>query len=82
MASAAKVSNGVIEDIRIVANGVAPYPVRFIAAEDAVRGQQVGDQAADQAGQIAIRGVNPLAHNGYKVTLLRNLVMRSVRGEA
>ena len=82
MASAAKVNNGVIEDIRIVANGVAPYPVRFIAAEDAVRGQQVGDQAADQAGQIAIRGVNPLAHNGYKVTLLRNLVMRSVRGEA
>jgi len=82
VASAAKVSNGVIEDIRIVANGVAPYPVRFIAAEDAVRGQQVGDQAADQAGQIAIRGVNPLAHNGYKVTLLRNLVMRSVRGEA
>ncbi|GIT67595.1 MAG: carbon-monoxide dehydrogenase medium subunit [Acidobacteriota bacterium] len=82
VASAAKVNNGVIEDIRIVANGVAPYPVRFIAAEDAVRGQQVGDQAADQAGQIAIRGVNPLAHNGYKVTLLRNLVMRSVRGEA
>ena len=82
IASAAKISNGVIEDIRIVANGVAPYPVRFIAAEDAVRGQQVGDQAADQAGQIAIRGVSPLAHNGYKVTLLRNLVTRSVRGEA
>ena len=82
MASAAKVNNGVIEDIRIVANGVAPYPVRFIAAEDAVRGQQIGEQAAEQAGQIAIRGVNPLAHNGYKVTLLRNLVTRSVRGEA
>tara|TARA_B100000809_G_scaffold263122_1_gene315632 strand:+ start:674 stop:1675 length:1002 start_codon:yes stop_codon:yes gene_type:complete len=82
IASAAKISNGVIEDIRIVANGVAPYPVRFIAAEDAMRGQQVGDQAADQAGQIAIRGVSPLAHNGYKVTLLRNLVKRSVRGEA
>ena len=47
-----------------------------------MRGQQVGDQAADQAGQIAIRGVNPLAHNGYKVALLRNLVTRSVRGEA
>ena len=31
VASAAKVNNGVIEDIRIVANGVAPYPVRFIA---------------------------------------------------
>ena len=82
VASAAKVSNGVIEDIRIVANGVAPYPVRFIAAEDAVRGQQVNEQTAAQAAEIAIRGVQPLAHNGYKVALLHNLVMRSVRGEA
>ena len=80
VASAAKISNGVIEDIRIVANGVAPYPVRFTAAEDAVRGQQVNEQTAQQAADIAIRGVTPLAHNGYKVALLRNLVKRSVRG--
>jgi len=81
VASAAKVNSGVIEDIRIVANGVAPYPVRFIAAEDAVRGQQVNEQTAVQAADIAIRGVTPLAHNGYKVTLLHNLVKRSIRGE-
>ena len=80
VASAARISNGTIEDIRIVANGVAPYPVRFIAAEDAVRGRQVNEETAMQAGDIAINGVRPLAHNGYKVTLLRNLVMRSVRG--
>ncbi|MCY3843049.1 MAG: FAD binding domain-containing protein, partial [Acidobacteria bacterium] len=80
VASAARIANGVIEDIRIVANGVAPYPVRFTAAEDAVRGQAVSDETADRAGEIAIRGVRPLAHNGYKVALLRNLVKRSVRG--
>ena len=80
VASAAKITDGVIEDIRIVANGVAPYPVRFIAAEDAVRGQAVSDETAERAGEIAIRGVRPLAHNGYKVALLRNLVKRSVRG--
>ena len=80
IASAAMVSNGAIEDIRIVANGVAPYPVRFIAAENAVRGQQVTEAAAARAGEIAINGVRTLAHNGYKVTLLRNLVARSVRG--
>ena len=82
VASAAKVNNGLIEDIRIVANGVAPYPVRFIAAEDAVRGQQVNEETATQAAEIAVRGVTPLAHNGYKVTLLHNLVKRSIRGEA
>ena len=80
VASAAKITGGVIEDIRIVANGVAPYPVRFTAAEDAVRGQAVSDETAERAGEIAIRGVRPLAHNGYKVALLRNLVKRSVRG--
>ena len=80
VASAARIANGVIEDIRIVANGVAPYPVRFTAAEDAVRGQAVSDETAERAGEIAIRGVRPLAHNGYKVALLRNLVKRSVRG--
>jgi xanthine dehydrogenase YagS FAD-binding subunit len=80
VASAARIANGVIEDIRIVANGVAPYPVRFTAAEDAVRGQSLSDETAERAAEIAIRGVRPLAHNGYKVALLRNLVKRSVRG--
>ena len=80
VASAAKISNGVVEDIRIVANGVAPYPVRFIAAEDAVRGRQVSQAVAMEAGEIAINGVRPLRHNAYKVTLLRNLVKRSVQG--
>ena len=74
VASAAKVSGGVIEDIRVVVNGMAPTPVRLTAVEDAVRGQQVTDQTAEQAGQLAIQGVRPLAHNGYKVSLLKNLV--------
>jgi len=80
VASAAKVTGGAIEDIRVVVNGMAPTPVRLTAVEDAVRGQQVTDQTAEQAGQIAIRGVKPLAHNGYKVSLLKNLVTRSIRG--
>jgi CO/xanthine dehydrogenase FAD-binding subunit len=40
----------------------------------------VSEQLAEEAGQIAIRGVKPLAHNGYKVPLLKNLVKRSIRG--
>ena len=79
VASAAKVTNGVIDDIRVVVNGMAPTPVRLTAVEDAVRGQAVSEQLAEEAGQIAIRGVKPLAHNGYKVPLLKNLVKRSIR---
>jgi xanthine dehydrogenase YagS FAD-binding subunit len=80
VATAAKVSGGVIEDIRVVVNGMAPTPRRLLAVEDAVRGQQVSDETAKRAGEVAIEGVKPLAHNGYKVPLLRNLVARSIRG--
>ena len=80
VASAARITNGVVEDIRIAVNGVAPTPLRLRAAEDAVRGRQLTDEVAAQAGEAAIGGVRPLAHNGYKVALLRNLVTRSVPG--
>lgn len=82
VATAAKVSNGVVGDLRVVANGIAPTPVRLTAVEDAVRGQAVTAETAARAGQVAIEGVTPLAHNGYKVPLLRNLVMRSIRAAA
>ncbi len=80
VASAARITNGVVEDIRIAVNGVAPTPLRLRAAEDAVRGRQLSGEVAAQAGEAAIGGVRPLAHNGYKVALLRNLVTRAVRG--
>ena len=80
VATAAKVSGGVIEDIRVVVNGMAPTPTRLPAVEDAVRGQAVSEETAERGGQMAIQGVKPLAHNGYKVSLLRNLVKRSIRG--
>jgi xanthine dehydrogenase YagS FAD-binding subunit len=80
VATALKVTNGVIEDVRVVANGIAPTPVRLTAVEDTVRGQAATAETAARAGQVAIQGVTPLAHNGYKVPLLRNLVMRSIRG--
>ena len=80
VATAAKVSGGVIEDIRVVVNGMAPTPTRLPAVEDAVRGQVVSEETAKLGGDRAVEGVKPLAHNGYKVALLRNLVKRSIRG--
>jgi len=79
VASAAHVSGGVVDDLRVVVNGMAPTPVRLTAVEAAVRNQVVTDELAEEAGQIAIRGVKPLVHNGYKVSLLKNLVTRSIR---
>ena len=75
-----RVTDGTIADIRVVVNGMAPTPVRLTAVEAAVRGQAVTEATADAAGEVAIRGVKPLAHNGYKVALLKNLVKRAIRG--
>jgi xanthine dehydrogenase YagS FAD-binding subunit len=80
VASAAKITNGTVEDIRITVNGVAPTPLRLRASEDVVRGQQLTEDVAKRAGEAAVQGVRPLAHNGFKVALLRNLVIRAVRG--
>ena len=80
IASAMRESNGIIEQARLVVNGVAPYPVRLTAVEDALRGQSVSEDLEERVGQIAIRGVEPLTHNGFKVSLMKNLVKRAVRG--
>jgi hypothetical protein len=34
------------------------------------------------AGDLAVQGAHVLAHNGYKVPLMRNLVKRALRAEA
>ena len=82
VASAVQVTDGRVVDIRIAVNGVAPTPLRMTAAEAVVRGESLTEAVIDGAGDAAIQGVRPLAHNQFKVSLLRNLVRRAVRGEA
>ena len=81
VATALRESGGVIQDARVVVNGVAPTPVRLTAVENAIRGQARNEQTATRAGDVSIQGVAPLTHNGFKVNLMRNLVKRSIRDE-
>ena len=80
IAAAMNVANGVIRDSRIVVNAVAARPRRLRAVEEAVRGKARDEGTATLAGELAIRGAQPLRHNAYKVTLTRNLVRRAIRG--
>jgi len=75
-------SGGAIQRIRLAVNGVAAHPVRLSAVEAAVVGKPRSEETAEMAGQLAIRGAQPLQYNGYKVPLLRNLVKRAIRGTA
>ncbi len=82
VASAMKVSGGTIQALRIVVGAVAATPVRLTAVEAAVAGKPRTLDTATMAGQLAVVGAQPLQHNGYKVPLMRNLVMRAIRGSA
>jgi len=82
VAAALKVANGTIQGSRIVVNAVAAHPMRLKSVEDAVAGKPRNEETAKMAGELAVQGAQPLAHNGYKIPLMRNLVKRAIRGEA
>jgi xanthine dehydrogenase YagS FAD-binding subunit len=82
VAAAVVTSGSAIERIRLVVNGVAAHPVRLTAVEAAVQGKPRNEETAELAGQLAVRGAQPLQYNGYKVPLMRNLVKRAIRGVA
>jgi xanthine dehydrogenase YagS FAD-binding subunit len=82
VASAMKQSGGTIASMRIAVGAVAATPFRLPAVEAFVAGKPRTEDTANRAGQLAIEGAEPLKHNAYKVPLMRNLVMRAVRGVA
>ncbi len=80
VASAMAVSGGRIARIRIAVNGAAARPLRLKAVEDAVVGKPPSAATGEMAGKLAIQGAVPLQFNVYKIPLMRNLVMRAIRG--
>ena len=82
VASAMKLSGGTIEALRLAVGAVAATPVRLTAVESAVVGRPRNQETAALARQLAAAGAVPLRHNGYKIPLMSNLVMRAIRGGA
>jgi xanthine dehydrogenase YagS FAD-binding subunit len=80
VASAMVLSGNNIERIRIAVNAVSPRPMRLKAVEDAVRGKPADASTGEMAGKLAVQGAVPLQFNAYKVSLMRNLVKRSIGG--
>ncbi len=79
IAAAMRVSNGMIDDIRIVAGGVECVPRRMTVVEDIVKGSAQDAETAALAGGAASRGATPLNFNHFKVPLLEKLVTRAIR---
>ncbi|MGH9199834.1 MAG: FAD binding domain-containing protein [Vicinamibacterales bacterium] len=80
IASASKVSGSTIQALSIAVGAVAATPVKLTAVEAAVAGKPRTRETAEMAGRLAVEGALALAHNGYKIPLMRNLVARAIRG--
>ena len=76
IAAAFKTSDGNITESRIVAGAVQTTPRRLTTVENAIQGRPKNQQTGESVMTLATEGARTLAHNGFKVPLLQNLVKR------
>ncbi|MER5883386.1 xanthine dehydrogenase family protein subunit M [Streptomyces sp. NPDC001941] len=74
LAAALDVRDGTVHDVRLALGAVASRPWRARAAEAALTGGPATAEAFAAAADAELAAARPLADNGYKITLLRNLV--------
>ena len=78
VAAAFKVSGGQIQDSRIVVGAVQTTPRRLTDVENAIRGSAKSAETAESVKDMTTTGARTLAHNGFKVPLMQNLVKRAI----
>ncbi|GAA3165921.1 xanthine dehydrogenase family protein subunit M [Streptomyces virens] len=75
VAAALDVSDGVVRDARLAFGAVASRPWRARAAERVLTGAPATAEYFAAAADAELAAARPLPDNGYKVTLMRNLVV-------
>jgi xanthine dehydrogenase YagS FAD-binding subunit len=73
---------GHVDHVRLVLGGVANVPLRVGAAEELLVGQQLTPALAATVAERFVAAAQPLAHNGYKVALARELARRALLAAA
>ena len=67
-----------VRDVRIGLGGVATVPWRASAAEDALRGRPLTEEAAGKAADAAFADAQPREHNAFKVELGKQTLVRAL----
>ncbi|MEV8313641.1 xanthine dehydrogenase family protein subunit M [Streptomyces sp. NPDC059900] len=75
IAAALDVQDGVVREVRLAFGAVASRPWRARAAEQALTGGPATAEAFAAAADAELAAAKALPDNGYKVTLMRNLVV-------
>lgn len=77
-AVAVDVDGGRVRDCRIALGGVGTKPWRALAAEKALRGTAVSEDAFRAAADAELRAAVPQTHNGFKIELCRQVVVQAL----
>jgi xanthine dehydrogenase YagS FAD-binding subunit len=75
IAAALDVHDGVVREVRLAFGAVASRPWRARAAERELTGGPASAEAFAAAADAELAAARTLPHNGYKVPLMRNLVV-------
>nr|WP_314490315.1 xanthine dehydrogenase family protein subunit M [uncultured Chryseobacterium sp.] len=73
-AAALEMEGNTIKNARLASGGVAHKPWRWYEAEDYLKGKKASEEVFKKASEIVTDKVKPLAHNGYKVPMLKGAV--------
>ncbi|MEU6287932.1 xanthine dehydrogenase family protein subunit M [Streptomyces sp. NPDC046988] len=75
VAAALEIEDGVVREARLAFGAVASRPWRAHAAEAVLTGAPADGETFAAAADAELAAARPLPDNGYKVTLMRNLVV-------
>jgi NADPH-dependent glutamate synthase beta subunit-like oxidoreductase len=78
VASVIEEKGGICTDARIALGAVGPAPVRAIAAEEALKGNVLGEDGAAEAARLAFAKAQPLSMNAHKIQIGKTLIKRAI----
>ncbi|MGD0623653.1 MAG: xanthine dehydrogenase family protein subunit M [Thermodesulfobacteriota bacterium] len=82
VALALQMKDGKVAGGHVVLGGVAPVPFHSKEAESAIMGKALDAGTIEQAAADAVRGAEPMKHNGYKVAMLRGALEEALQAIA
>jgi xanthine dehydrogenase YagS FAD-binding subunit len=78
VAMVAEMSEGVVQNIRIVMGGIAPFPYVADKIGELISGKKLDSKLIARVAEASINGARPLPQNGYKIHLAKALVKRAL----
>ena len=70
--------DGICKDARVVLGAVSPTSMRSHGAEAAVIGKAIDKSVAEDAAEKALSEAKPLSKNGYKMKILKTLLIKAL----